>query len=213
MSRQQHGAVPDPSRSAVTQHDIDRMLRLRRMSQAKACYPCRQRKVKCDHGQPCQTCQKRRHPEICKYDLDAADSRRGRRQRTGSRIIEMPEQAEENSSDHSFSDVYMLPADQGLINELTPNAAGAPTRTQWSNCETPDESEPRTDVSRAGGSSVLALLDRAVQGSPGEMSQKAGPVLGLFNTLDISPFAKPKTPQELWAALLLIVPQQHELQK
>lgn len=206
MSGQQHGAVPDPSRSAVTQHDIDRMLRLRRMSQAKACYPCRQRKVKCDHGQPCQTCQKRKHPEICKYDIDAADSRRGRRQRTGSRIIDRPERAEESSSDQSFSDVYML-------TELPPDAAAAPIRTDWSNCETPDESEPRTDVSRAGGSSVLALLDRAIQGSPGEMSQKAGPVLGLFNTLDISPFAKPKTPQELWAALLLIVPQQHELQK
>ena len=30
-----------------------------------ACYPCRQRKVKCDNKIPCQNCLKRNYPNLC----------------------------------------------------------------------------------------------------------------------------------------------------
>jgi hypothetical protein len=33
----------------------------------QACYPCRQRKVKCDQTVPCKTCVVREHPELCTY--------------------------------------------------------------------------------------------------------------------------------------------------
>jgi hypothetical protein len=33
----------------------------------QACYPCRQRKVKCDQSVPCKTCVVREHPELCTY--------------------------------------------------------------------------------------------------------------------------------------------------
>lgn len=32
-----------------------------------ACWPCRQRKVKCDNKQPCENCVKREHPQLCSY--------------------------------------------------------------------------------------------------------------------------------------------------
>lgn len=32
-----------------------------------ACWPCRQRKVKCDNKQPCENCVKRDHPQLCSY--------------------------------------------------------------------------------------------------------------------------------------------------
>lgn len=32
-----------------------------------ACWPCRQRKVKCDNKQPCENCVKREHPGLCSY--------------------------------------------------------------------------------------------------------------------------------------------------
>ncbi|KAI1866914.1 hypothetical protein JX265_007490 [Neoarthrinium moseri] len=32
-----------------------------------ACWPCRQRKVKCDNQQPCENCVKREHPQLCSY--------------------------------------------------------------------------------------------------------------------------------------------------
>ncbi|KAI3109467.1 transcriptional regulator family: Fungal Specific TF [Penicillium roqueforti] len=61
--------------SAVSQSEADRVLHLKsREREAHACYTCRKRKVKCDGNQPCRTCQKRKHPEICTYAL--AHSRR-----------------------------------------------------------------------------------------------------------------------------------------
>lgn len=32
-----------------------------------ACYPCKQRKVKCDNTLPCKNCQKRDYPNLCSY--------------------------------------------------------------------------------------------------------------------------------------------------
>ncbi|KAJ5972709.1 uncharacterized protein N7479_002627 [Penicillium vulpinum] len=61
--------------STINQSEADRVLHLKsREREAHACYACRKRKVKCDGGQPCRTCQKRKHPEICTYTV--ANSRR-----------------------------------------------------------------------------------------------------------------------------------------
>ncbi|TKA83098.1 hypothetical protein B0A55_00868 [Friedmanniomyces simplex] len=54
------------------QSDVDDFLRKKRKAREhKACYPCRQRKVKyvfeCDLSRPCQTCRDRDHPELCSY--------------------------------------------------------------------------------------------------------------------------------------------------
>lgn len=37
------------------------------MAPGTACWPCRQRKVKCDNKQPCENCVKRDHPQLCSY--------------------------------------------------------------------------------------------------------------------------------------------------
>ncbi|OCK96448.1 uncharacterized protein K441DRAFT_551901 [Cenococcum geophilum 1.58] len=48
--------------------DVDEILRRKRKAREyKACYPCRQRKVKCDQSVPCKTCIVREHPELCTY--------------------------------------------------------------------------------------------------------------------------------------------------
>ncbi|KAL7952683.1 hypothetical protein V8C34DRAFT_322685 [Trichoderma compactum] len=39
----------------------------RRLRPAKACYPCRRRKVKCNLSQPCESCNIRGHPDLCDY--------------------------------------------------------------------------------------------------------------------------------------------------
>lgn len=90
-------AVMDPQITAMStspytdvppQQDVDEFLRKKRKAREhKACYPCRQRKVKsvlprsshasmlrvkanvlrCDLNRPCQTCRDRDHPELCSY--------------------------------------------------------------------------------------------------------------------------------------------------
>lgn len=46
----EHGDTPPRA-------DVDEILRRKRKAREyKACYPCRQRKVKCDQNVPCKTC-------------------------------------------------------------------------------------------------------------------------------------------------------------
>lgn len=45
------------------------LLRKRKPRAQRACYACRQRKVKCNYETPCQTCVDREHPELCQYQL------------------------------------------------------------------------------------------------------------------------------------------------
>ena len=42
--------------------------RKRKAQGQRACFPCRQRKVRCSYETPCQTCVSRDHPELCTYD-------------------------------------------------------------------------------------------------------------------------------------------------
>jgi hypothetical protein len=39
----------------------------RKVRYGTACWPCRQRKVKCDNKQPCENCIKREHAQLCSY--------------------------------------------------------------------------------------------------------------------------------------------------
>lgn len=43
------------------------LVKRRRFRPAKACYPCRRRKVKCNLSQPCDSCNVRGHPDLCDY--------------------------------------------------------------------------------------------------------------------------------------------------
>ncbi|KAK2625973.1 hypothetical protein QTJ16_004235 [Diplocarpon rosae] len=40
----------------------------RKVRYGTACWPCRQRKVKCDNKQPCENCVKRDHANLCSYN-------------------------------------------------------------------------------------------------------------------------------------------------
>ncbi|KAI1434853.1 fungal-specific transcription factor domain-containing protein [Xylaria sp. CBS 124048] len=39
----------------------------RKVRYGTACWPCRQRKVRCTNGLPCENCVKREHPQLCSY--------------------------------------------------------------------------------------------------------------------------------------------------
>jgi hypothetical protein len=62
-------------KAPMDRDEIDQILRRKRKSTEKACYPCHRRKVRCNHGQPCSTCQRRGHPEICSYSFSETKHR------------------------------------------------------------------------------------------------------------------------------------------
>ena len=47
----------------------DLLKKKRRARPIKSCYPCRQRKVRCDGGSPCASCRARNHPELCSLSV------------------------------------------------------------------------------------------------------------------------------------------------
>ncbi|KAJ4346595.1 uncharacterized protein N0V89_010526 [Didymosphaeria variabile] len=66
--KQQPHAPANYGQDVPARSDIDEILRRKRKAREyKACYPCRQRKVKCDQSVPCKTCVVREHPELCTY--------------------------------------------------------------------------------------------------------------------------------------------------
>jgi len=51
------GNAPGLTATTPPRSDVDEILRKKRKAREyKACYPCRQRKVKCDQTVPCKTC-------------------------------------------------------------------------------------------------------------------------------------------------------------
>ncbi|UKZ82723.1 hypothetical protein TrVFT333_010518 [Trichoderma virens FT-333] len=213
------------------QREIDRVLYLRRISQARSCYPCRQRKVKCDHGQPCQTCQKRGHPEICSYNVGTSEKKRGRRAKAAAASVtpvrasrrrdsepepesdpepglEPPRRNAEAGDDGNESEPSLAHTPSSLATPRTSNSilfTGPQNTTATANYH-----PPRKELYQ-GGSSVLTMLHGSADSPAVEMRRKAGPLLGLHNTLEFYPFMKIKTLQERWAELLKIIPQKQEV--
>ncbi|KAF3769515.1 hypothetical protein M406DRAFT_247088 [Cryphonectria parasitica EP155] len=64
MSEQNEG----PNVDDLTPEEASRIIHShRKVRYGTACWPCRQRKVKCDNKQPCENCVKREHPQLCSY--------------------------------------------------------------------------------------------------------------------------------------------------
>ncbi|KAF4782599.1 fungal specific transcription factor domain-containing protein [Colletotrichum scovillei] len=63
--------TPTPDQASIddlTPEEANRIIHShRKVRYGTACWPCRQRKVKCDNKQPCENCVKREHPQLCSY--------------------------------------------------------------------------------------------------------------------------------------------------
>lgn len=59
-----------------TPEEVNQIIhRHRKVRYGTACYPCRQRKVKCDNKLPCDNCDKRGYAQLCSYNpKDAASN-------------------------------------------------------------------------------------------------------------------------------------------
>ncbi|KAF7551189.1 hypothetical protein G7Z17_g5198 [Cylindrodendrum hubeiense] len=69
----------------------------RKVRYGTACWPCRQRKVKCDNKQPCENCVKREHPRLCSYKPNRSST--AKNPSTGSEASQS-----NRKRTHSFSD-------------------------------------------------------------------------------------------------------------
>ncbi|KAL2849874.1 hypothetical protein BJY01DRAFT_210432 [Aspergillus pseudoustus] len=183
-------------RQEIERREIDRVLRLKRKQrESKACYPCRQRKVKCDGHQPCRTCVRRDHPQICAYNI--TDKAR----KPGSRL------ENQSSSDR-------LEGISGTLNAESPGPAADAGSLLLPSSPVGSPQGPRQQDHSyvfSGDNSLVSILHQ--QDPHGSMARQATSVLGLHNTYLSYPFLESKTPHEGWTALLDILPNRDEVLK
>lgn len=189
---------------------IDRVLeQKRKQREPKSCYPCRQRKIRCDHGLPCRACRKRGHPQICAYNVVSHP-----RPRRG-----VPDDATHSAPSRSpFIDLTSHET------ESHPTPDGR-TTAEASIAQIPSFQNPSQTALQdhhggnlaeciySGENSVVSILRLRTRDPNGDMARKAGSVLGLQNSYTSYPFMDPQTPQERWAALLKIIPRREEILK
>lgn len=178
------------SPNSIERQEIDRVLRLKRKQrESKACYPCRQRKVKCDGSQPCRTCVRRDHPQICAYNV---------------------EQTRKKAAHSNQGNI----ADTNIARDSHRNTA-QPSRTADAGPSTLDS--PRSSAQNhdsyvfSGDNSLVSMLHQ--QDPEGTMAREATSVLGLHNTYLSYPFIESKTPHDRWVAILDILPHRDEVLK
>ncbi|PWY75011.1 phenylacrylic acid decarboxylase [Aspergillus heteromorphus CBS 117.55] len=179
--------------ASVDRQEIDRVLRQKRnQREARACYPCRQRKVKCDSALPCRTCRRRGHPQICVYDQATPGSKQARNVSQQLRPSNVELQTQPSVRSQSVPHLQ-----QG---QYYPN--------RISSSDGPDN-----ELVYSGDNSVVSILRNRTQDANGSMAREVGSVLGLQNTYDSYPFMEARTPQDRWTELLRIIPQRAELLK
>jgi hypothetical protein len=183
------------SPNSIERREIDRVLRLkRRQRESKACYPCRQRKVKCDGSQPCRTCVRRDHPQICAYNVEETPRKKPAHSNQG------------NSTAH---------VDRNEARDSHRNNA-QPSRSADIGSSPPDS--PRSSAQNqdssyvfSGDNSLVSMLRQ--QDPDGTMAREATSVLGLHNTYLSYPFIESKSPHDRWVAILDILPHRDEVLK
>ena len=193
---------------AIDELEIDHVLRRKRnQNEAKACIPCRRRKVKCDKSHPCNTCRKRGHPLICAY-APGHQSSAPRQSPRG-----------ESSSTARHGTTSADGPDLCLLNRGSPTRGQQPENpsTQSARRRSPSTSTLHEESAKgyvfSGDNSIASIVRSQAQQSNYALELDVGPVLGLQNTFSSYPFMDLKSAQNRWAMLLEILPQRNEVLK
>lgn len=180
----------------------DQIACLIRAPQAKSCIPCRLRKVKCSGGQPCQTCIKRVHPQLCSYSPETSKQLRRSRARS-----------ERQNGSHRRSDLHARALDLSPVSQSHPQRASSDHRgDSYSTCDNPNSAGGQ-DVTpqTARDNSVLALLSQASDQPAATLRPDVRSALGLRNSISANLFSESESLQSRWESLIKIIPRQSEI--
>lgn len=173
--------APESANSTATPpSNLRRILRERRLAHSrKACLPCRERKVRCDHQQPCQTCRKRGHADLCLYPEPEAGLRSLKRQ------------SHRHGEDGTTLDrVGSLETSQATVNAGTPSLLGGNSIIAVARRESiqPQSDSQRREAFETGIFPLLGMDTSSQQRGPLQVSPPGPPLpedqemIQLFNT-------------------------------
>ncbi|KAL6892001.1 hypothetical protein GGI43DRAFT_413924 [Trichoderma evansii] len=192
LSRQTN-AISGDTADSVDQDRINRVLRAKRVYRGPACIPCRHRKVKCDHSQPCRTCLKRGHPDICVYTLSEPDDQQrasatrhspsaNRPSWNGSFGIQLAQTNPIIARDDGTNEAEPLasprigasPGNSAAIHRSTEEVLSTVTPTA--------SNRDPNEQPYSGGTSILTQLHLLDPDSFRDIAEDAAPILGLQKT-------------------------------
>lgn len=191
--------------------EIDHILRRRRKPTEKACYPCHRRKVRCNHAQPCSTCQRRGHPEICSYSFSATKRRGKRRQTDVDNSLRATSVADDsaipwrNDSEEAVDDTLLTPSLEPPDSHS--NAENSPNFTNGK------ASTPADDTYQGDNSIVSMLRLRTTNPPPSSRIRDARVFFGLQNSFSNDPLFTIPTPEQRWETLVELSPQNEEFHR
>ncbi|KAF6808309.1 Thiamine repressible genes regulatory protein thi1-like protein 2 [Colletotrichum sojae] len=149
----------------------------RKVRYGTACWPCRQRKVKCDNKQPCENCVKREHPQLCSYKPNRSASQ-GAHKPTGSVTTEGSVHGVNAAAAATAANANQRKrphSPEGLAADI---AAGAPPLKQ----EPSSATWPRTAIGKSSASasaSASASISTSISTSAYASAPLPAPHLGL----------------------------------
>lgn len=200
----------DLSTPSVDRQQVDRVLRLKREQRgATACYPCRQRKVKCDSNQPCKTCKRRNHPEICIYT--APQQTASMRRSPVRRKPPVPSNEDVNSP-------YLSPRPRDHQDHIsTPSLSPAINRAFGSRQSIATSLDPDTATREgypfSGDNSLPSIIRNSTQDATETLTRDIEPALGLQNTYTIYPFMDEELQHNPSSSFSKVLPQREEILK
>ncbi|KAI8651900.1 Zn(2)-C6 fungal-type domain-containing protein [Fusarium sp. Ph1] len=173
--------APESANSTATPpSNLRRILQERSLAHSrKACLPCRERKVRCDHQQPCQTCRKRGHADLCLYPEPEAGLRSPKRR------------SHRHGEDGPVLDqVGSVETSQSTVNASTPSLLGGNSIIAVARRES---IQPQSDSQRreAFETGIFPLLGMDTSSQQRDLSQVSHPgpslpedqeMIQLFNT-------------------------------
>lgn len=184
--------------------------------------PCRHRKVKCDHSQPCRTCRKRGHPDICVYTLSEPDDQHrasatrqspsaNRPLWNGSFGIQSVQTNPIIARDDGANEVEQLASPKIGASLRNTIAVHRSTEEDLSTITSIASNRDPNEQHYSGGTSILTQLHLLDPDSFRDIAEDAAPILGLQNTVAIDPFLDTTTPRARWNALQNILPDKMEV--
>lgn len=185
--------------------EIDHILRRRRKPAEKACYPCHRRKVRCNHAQPCSTCQRRGHPEICSYSFSTTKRREKRRRSGVDSGVDGSAIFRRDDSEEAIEVTLLTPS-------LEPSES-QPAAENSLNSPNGEVSTPEDDTYQ-GHNSIISMLRLRPADSPlPSRVRDARVFFGLQNSVSSDLLFTTTTAQQRWEALIELSPQNEEFHR
>jgi hypothetical protein len=200
----------DPSTPSVDRQQVDRVLRLRREQRgATACYPCRQRKVKCDSNQPCKTCKRRNHPEICIYTAP---------EKTPSVQTSATKRRVPNSPNREVHSPFSSPVARAQQVHANTSSRGSSVHrafgSRQAHATSPGQDPATKDAYPfSGDNSLPSIIRDSTQDAADNLARDIEPALGLQNTYTIYPFMDEELQEDPSTSLSKVLPQREEILK